>query len=53
MTMALKTRRRAMRVGVRNSVKAIWHATMLISSLSVSAMIMSASLAPARSSTSG
>ena len=46
-------RTRAILVGVWNSVYAIGHATMLISSMSVRATTMSASLAPARSSTSG
>ena len=34
-----------------NSVQAVWHATMLVSSLLVTAMIMSASSAPARCNT--
>ncbi len=51
--MSSRARMRAIRVGVRNSVNAIWHATMLIASLFVSAMMMSASRPPARSSTSG
>ena len=44
---------RAILVGVRNSVQAIWQAIMLISSLEVSATIMSAPWLPAASSTAG
>jgi hypothetical protein len=51
--MSSRARIRAIRVGVRNSVNATWHATMLTSSLLVSAMMMSASRPPARSITSG
>ena len=48
-----RERMRAIFVGVRNSVYAIWHAIMFTSSLLVSATMMSASRAPAASSTSG
>ena len=47
------SRMRAIFVGVRNRVYATWHATMLTSSLFVTAIIMSASGAPARARTSG
>src|SRR3546814_16266669 len=44
---------RAILVGVLNSMSAILHASMLVSSLSVTAMIMSASSAPASRNTTG